>query len=291
MSTSSTADRVTAHFDTLRESLAALVTGAQWLEFLDVQARFPTYSFHNTLAILAQAPHATRVAGYRTWHTVGRHVRQGEHGIAILAPIVRRRDDTNATAAETSAIDHDSSDSEHNRCVGFRVVHVFDIAQTDGDPLPTGPTPHLLTGHTPAELWPALVTLISQSGYRTERAPMPDWCPTANGVTLPDEQLVIVRDDVPDAQAIKTCAHELAHVLLHTTTSEDRQPRPVREIEAESVAYLVCAAHGMDPSGYSFAYLAHWSGGNLELVAATGTRVIGCARYILDHLTTDPSAS
>ena len=290
MSTSSTADRVTAHLDTLREALAALVTGAQWLEFLDVQTRFPTYSFHNTLAILAQAPNATRVAGYRTWQTVGRHVRQGEHGIAILAPIMRRHDHTNTTAPQTSGLDRDSSDNESGRCVGFRVVHVFDIAQTDGDPLPIGPTPHLLTGFAPAGLWPALVALIGQSGYRTERAPMPAWCPTANGVTLTDEQLVIVRDDLPDAQAVKTCAHELAHVLLHTT-SGDREPRPVREIEAESVAYLVCAAHGMDPSGYSFAYLAHWSGGNLELVAATGARVTRCARHILDHLPTNPSAS
>ncbi len=81
-----------------------------------------TFSWHNVCLIASQCPSATRVAGFQTWRTMGRFVRKGEKGIAIMAPIVGRRE------AE--------SDGDNARAiVGFRAAYVFDVEQTDGEPL------------------------------------------------------------------------------------------------------------------------------------------------------------
>jgi antirestriction protein ArdC len=272
-----TEDRVAAHLAALQTSVAELVTGEQWQRYLSVQARFHSYSFWNTLAILRARPNATRLAGFQQWRQLGRHVRKGEHGIAILAPIVR-------TVEQVQTDDASGPAESERRCVGFKVVYVFDVAQTDGDPLPETPAPTTVNGDAPAWLWHALAEQITGAGFHLERGPLPEPWSDANGVTLIEDRQVIVRHDLPDAQAIKTCAHELAHVLLHTG-AHGALPRAVREVEAESVAFIVCsAAAGMDTAGYTLPYVAHWSNGDTALVAATGERTAACARTILDQL-------
>jgi antirestriction protein ArdC len=272
-----TEDRVAVHLATLQSSVAELVTGEQWQRYLSVQARFHTYSFWNTLAILRARPDASRLAGFQQWRRLGRHVRKGEHGIAILAPILR-------TVEQAEPDDAGGSAESGRRCVGFKVVYVFDFAQTDGDPLPDVPAPATVDGDAPVWLWYALAKLIAAAGFHLERGPLPEPWSDANGITLAEDRQVIVRHDLPDAHAIKTCAHELAHVLLHTDENCEL-PRPVREVEAESVAFIVCsAAAGMDTAGYTFSYVAHWSNGDAALVATTGERIAACARTILDRL-------
>jgi hypothetical protein len=169
------------------------------------------------------------------------------------------------------------------RCLGFKVVYVFDVAQTDGAPLPEMPPPETMTGDGPVWLWHALAEQIAGAGFHLERGPLPEPWSDANGITLVDDRRVVVRHDLADAQAIKTCAHELAHVLLHTDET-CALPRAVREVEAESVAFIVCSGGGMDTAGYTLPYVAHWSNGDTALVAATGERVAACARTILDQL-------
>ena len=122
------APSATTFLEELTAGVAELTSSDRWQHFLDVQARFHHYSFLNTLAILVQRPDATRVAGFHAWRQLGRHVRKGEKGIAILAPIVRR-------------IRVQDEDGEEHVLVGapsaFRLVHVFDVAQTDGEELPS----------------------------------------------------------------------------------------------------------------------------------------------------------
>jgi hypothetical protein len=272
-----TEERVAGHLAALQSSVAELVTGEQWRRYLSVQARFHTYSFWNTIAILRARPDASRLAGFQQWRRLGRHVRKGEHGIAILAPIVR-------TVEQVEPDDAGRTAEDARRWVGFMVVYVFDVAQTDGDPLPEIPAPATVQGHGPVWLWYALARQIAGTGFQVERGPLPEPWSDANGITLIEDRRVIVRHDLPDGQAIKTCAHELAHVLLHTGEN-CALPRAVREVEAESVAFIVCSAGGgMDTSGYTLPYVAHWSNGDTELVAATGERVAACARHIVDQL-------
>ncbi len=259
-------DQLTAAHDRIANAVEQLVTGADWQNMLDVAARFHTYSPNNIWLILAQRPDATRVAGYRTWRTLDRWVRKGEHGIAVLAPIVNRNKPADP-----------SDDPQLVKVLrGFKIVHIFDIAQTDGTELPDV-TPTLLTGDAPADAWDMLAAHIADAGFALERGD----CDGANGYTNHTTRTVRVRADVDDSQAVKTLAHELGHVLLHDSTDRTGNDRARMEIEAESVAYLVCHQLDIVSDDYSFAYLARWSNGDTNLIRATAERAITCARRIL----------
>jgi hypothetical protein len=272
-------DRLVEIHDRLVGAVEAMVSGADWQRLLEVASRFHTYSPNNLWLILSQRPHATRVAGFATWRSMGRFVRKGEKGIAILAPMVARR---RADAADESGLT-DAGDDQTDRpsrvLRGFRIVFVFDIAQTDGEPLPEVERPALLDGDAPATLWEALAAQVAAAGFELSRGD----CGGANGVTDFSARTVRVRDDVAPAQAAKTLAHELAHVRLHGGTYA-LGCRGRGEVEAESVAYLVCSAAGLASDGYSFPYVAHWSGGDVAEVRAAAERSISCARSILDAI-------
>jgi len=258
----------------LQDSLHELVTSEDWQRALSVAARFHDYSFANTRLIWAQSIARgltpSRVAGYRAWQDLGRQVRKGERGLQILAPVVRK------VTPDTP------EEEEERRVVGFRVVHVFDIAQTDGDPLPEVPIT-LVEGDLPSH-WDRVRGLVTESGFDLQVAD-PDRLGEANGVTDWNRREVVVRASLPGAQRFKTAVHELAHIRLHDPNSNGRPScRGIVEVEAESVAYMVCAGLGIDSSGYSLGYVASWSGGDLTKVAATANRVIGCASEVLAQL-------
>jgi antirestriction protein ArdC len=256
----------------------SLTSGEDWGRYLAVASRFHRYSFLNTLAILVQRPDATRVAGYQRWRSLGRQVRRGEYGIRILAPLAYRvaaDPDGSGTVEETTG--------ERRVLRGFRVATVFDISQTDGDALPSPPV-RVLDGDAPAALRADLVALIEAEGFGYSLGPLPGH-PGALGVTDYDARHVTVRPDLAPAQHAKTTAHELAHVLLHGPGRTES--RVMAEIEAESVAYVVCSAAGVDADAYSFGYVAAWSAGDLAAVRATGERVLACARQVLDRLGLD----
>lgn len=254
--------------DQLQGAFQAMTTGEDWQRMLQVASTFHRYSFNNVMLILMQRPDATRVAGYRAWQQLGRHVRKGETALRIFAPIVRK-----------DAADDDAGDTtEQRRLVGFKAVPVFDVSQTEGDPLPDVEMPRLLNGEAPAGLWDALAAQVADLGYDLTRAD----CTPANGMTEWTTRTVTVRPDVDDAQAVKTLAHELAHVRLHEPSALPADHhRGRREVEAESVAYIVCHHYGLPTDDYSLPYVAGWSGGDRDIVRETAERVTACARAVL----------
>lgn len=276
MGSTRTADRtdvVDRLHEQLRDSLAELVTSEDWQRALAVAARFHDYSFANTRLIWAQSLargfSPTRVAGYRAWQELGRQVRKGEKGLQILAPVIRK------------VTPEDGSDEER-RVVAYRVVHVFDIAQTDGEPLPEVAAA-LLEGELPIH-WNHVTKLIADAGFGFQVAD-DHRLGEANGITDWQRRDVVVRASLSGAQRFKTAVHELAHIRLHEPASDDRPAcRGIVEVEAESVAYMVCAALGIDSAGYSLPYVASWSGGDVTKVSATANRVIGCARTVLTEI-------
>jgi DNA primase len=335
------ADKLESLHTTLAEQVAALTGGHDWQRWLAVAARLPNYSLNNVLLIAAQRPQATAVAGFGAWKALGRQVDKGEKGIAILAPIVRRthpgtaagplRPEDSRTDTATRAglptpgpeMPSDSTDARAGtgRAVsGFKVAYVFDVSQTSGRPLATQPAPALLAGQAPDGLWDALAAQVTERGFTLRRA---DCGEGVNGLTHYGQRTVTVRPDVDDAQAVKTLAHELAHVLLHDPTSPTAaavpplptlaglvpagqtavtQCRGRLEVEAESVAYLITASHGLDTGSYTFAYVAAWASSidaatatNPDtIVQQTATRVLAAARTIQASLditatTADPS--
>jgi DNA primase catalytic core len=272
----------------LEESVRKLVTSDDWLAALKVASRFHDYSFANTMLIVAEAERRgltpTRVAGYRKWQELGRQVRRGEKGIPILAPLVRKVAGTEPDQPHPPDADQ-RKEQEETRLVGFRVVHVFDITQTDGPPLPDI-TPRQLVGDLPRQ-WDQLVEMITGAGF-TLGFDDPAVLDGANGITHWDRRHVTLRNDLSGAQRFKTAAHELGHIRLHDPHGGTRPAcRGVVEVEAESVAYIVSASAGIDTATYSLPYVAAWAKGDTAVVARTAQRVIDCARSILPGLERD----
>jgi hypothetical protein len=150
----------------------------------------------------------------------------------------------------------------------------------DGDiPEPIRPT--LLAGEGPEGAWDVLAQLVEDRGFRIEREQLFP----ANGTTSMTTKVVTVADRLDDAAAVKTLAHELAHVVLHSDPNCDYHANRGRcEVEAESVAYLVCCELGLETDTYSFPYVASWANGEVKVVTAAADRVLGCARGILEQL-------
>ncbi|CCH86260.1 conserved protein of unknown function [Modestobacter italicus] len=290
------AARIAALHDQIGEQVEALTADPQWRAMLDAAAKFHTYSLNNQMLIELQAARLgispTRVAGFGTWKALGRSVLKGSTGLAVLAPCTYTPKDTptdqavpvpapgTGTAGEPSGGDADQR-APGRVLRGFRVAHVFDISQTEGDPLPEI-TPELLTGDAPDALWQALATQVAGHGYTLTR----EACGQANGLTDPAARTVRVRPDVADAQAVKTLAHELAHIECgHTADGFDYTGcRGRAEAEAESVAYIVTAWAGLDSGTYTVPYVAAWSAGDTDVVRAAAATVTAAARRILDHL-------
>ncbi len=171
----------------LKDALQTLVTSEDWQRALTVAARFHTYSFANTQLIwsqsMARGVTPTRVAGYRAWRKLNRQVRRGERGLAILAPLTRK-------------VDSEEGDEQH-RLFGFKAVHVFDISQTDGEPLHEI-RPSLVEGDLPTE-WGVVTSLIADAGFSLE-VTEPERLGEANGITDYERRQVVVRASLPGAQ-------------------------------------------------------------------------------------------
>jgi antirestriction protein ArdC len=228
----------------LAERVASITTSQDWMAWIKFsRTMHRNRSLNNQLLIWMQDPEATWCLGFRAWQGQKRWVRKGEKGIRIWAPV-------------TQKADADAEDDSRT-IAGFRLVTVFDVRQTDGhNPLPEQPLPALLSGDAPNRLWERLAILIHENGFVLERGD----CGPANGWTNFTTRTVRVRDDVDDAQATKTLAHELGHVLMHEPSLHvAANCRGHREVEAETFATLVCDLAGLDTCGYSVPYVASWS--------------------------------
>ena len=295
-----TAQRIAAAQETLAAEIEALQSGEDWQRFLSLQARLHAYSPNNCALIAAQHaqafadhlvddPDPGYVAGFALWRSLGRSVNRGQHGYAVLAP--RRYDrrvavdaDGNSRPVQTGEPMTEGETLTTRRVLaGFRVEYVFSVHQTSGPDLPEAPLPQLLAGEAPEGLGAAVLGLIEGRGFRVDTVPDSESIGGANGRTDWTSRSVVVRADVDDAQMTKTLVHEAAHVLLHGEPPGQFLPRALKEVEAESVAFVVAASHGMATDDYSFPYVATWAGGKdpAKAVAATQARVAQVARTII----------
>ncbi len=264
-------DKAQQLVDRLHDEVKSLVSGADWTAMLKMAAKFHTYSASNILLILAQRPDASQVAGFKTWRTTGRTVMKGEKGIAILAPMIGKK----------TVLDPETGREKVVHFVrGFRVVHVFDIAQTSGPAIAAPPQAKLLTGEAPPGLEEHITSEIKRQGF-TVNFPEVWTDGAANGWARHDTKEVAIKPGLSPAQRTKTLTHELGHVLLHDGTEYARGQRGRVEVEAESVAFVVCQAAGLETDDYSLPYVAGWSGGDMKLVLETASRVIDAATKVL----------
>lgn len=217
--------------------------------YLSAMARFHNYSFGNIISIARQKPTATRVAGYSTWKELGRFVKKGEKGIQILAPVVgfRRRkaeDDDEQNEMEATAT--------RRVLVGFRIVHVFDVSQTEGADLPE--YEQNVTGEVGAYR-SRLIDFLSGQNIALE---FNENIAPAYGVSYGGR--IALLPGQPEAQEFVTLVHEIAHELLHRAERRTFTTKTVRETEAEAVAFVVGAAIGLEMGTASSDYIQMYNG-------------------------------
>lgn len=259
----------------LSVGIANLTTSEKWTQYLDVQSKFYRYSPNNVMLILLQNPYATRVAGYNAWKALDRQVMAKESALRILAPMRYKREDP-----------PEGEDAREIR--GFKLVPVFDISQTEGPDLPD--VVSKLEGLAPEGVFVKLTEFAHGIGFRVER---PESLESgANGDTTHSEGRIRVVSSNSEAQQAKTLAHEIAHALLHDPGVEATKDleRGLKELEAESAAYVICTALGMETSDYSFGYVASWAGGAPEALQGIKTstgRIQRAATAVLKTLEVD----
>ncbi len=266
------AERISELTDQLAAGIQDLASTGQWIAYLDFQAKFPHYSFGNVMLILLQCPEATMVMPYGkpekpgTWMHIGRHAIKGETALYIRKPTFKK------VEAE------DSPDGRERTEMHFIWVPVFDVSQTEGDPIPEDGV-HLLDGEDPDGILALTVKFIESKGLTVEFVPnIPG--SQANG-DCDYSRVRICTDGRSLLQQAKTALHEAAHMLLHEGSL---LPRELKELEAESVAYVTAQCVGLQTSDYSFGYVLGWSGGGdkaRDAIKASGSRIHDAAKTIL----------
>jgi antirestriction protein ArdC len=255
--------------DALKELAGALREGKSeaLLTYLDSMSRFHQYSFGNCLLIAIQRPDATLVAGFHRWKQLGRWVRSGEKGIAILAPLISRRKAIDEEPEEAN----DSEDANPRKLRGFRVVHVFDISQTEGNDLPKLGD---IEGD-PGEKLQRVEEMIQEKGIELS------YVESLGGALGRSEGgKISVLSTLGLAETFSVLVHELAHELLHRGDRRKETTKVIRETEAEAVAYVVSKAIGLSLSTKSSDYIQLWSGDqdvlmqSLELIREVASHVI-----------------
>jgi len=250
--------------DELHQITDKLEKGVKYKQFLNVMAKFPRYSVNNTMLIMMQRPDAQLCQSFTGWKQMGRYVKKGEKGISILAPAPYKieREQTKLDEKGRPVFDADGEPVKEKVEVtirAFKVVKTFDLSQTDGKELPTiGPSE--LVGNI--EGYPKLLQALQEISPVPVSFELIDG--DAKGFYHLEDKKIVVQDGMSEVQTIKTLLHEMAHEKLH---DKDNVPeakdisRNGKEVEAESVAYVVCQHYGINTSDYSFSYVAGWTEG------------------------------
>ena len=248
-------EKIKAALERIDNSLAAINTDEDWLKFLCFQAQFYNYSFGNAMLIFSQNPNATYVKGYKAWNQLGRYVKKGSKGLAILAPCIRKVEVFKEP--ENKNLYHDEEAEKEIRKVvsGFRIAYVYDIADTDGDDsmLPVLVTGLAGNGEQEKEIYERLLGVISKEHCVQEVSGT-----ASKGSFNLETKVISIRDDLEYLQKIKTLLHEYAHLLDFQMHPEDDISRNRRELIAESVAFIVSLRLGLDTSRYSMSYIKSW---------------------------------
>ncbi|WP_104091819.1 ArdC-like ssDNA-binding domain-containing protein [Arthrobacter sp. GMC3] len=315
----SSEDRLAALTQQLQSLLEnAISTPGRWHMLLDTSATLWRYSGGNIALLLAQTEERGQqqpllVAGFREWERHGRNVLKGEHALWVLAPRTAAKDtekNPEADATPTSVVADQNcggtQENAHRRIVGWRAQAVFDVSQTEGQPIYV-PRPMVDVGSSTVELWPSLVKYAQNQGFTVEQS-MSQYG-LSSGYTDFAGRKIQVGAWLGQEQRFAVLAHELGHVCLHGPDDKLGKlygsglgHRGLAEVEAESVAYTVLRAHGIDRSAQSSSYLAGWAdqvvaveqsklfgsatgkepASRLEIARSTLARVTSASRSILD---------
>ncbi len=253
------------------EGVKAYFESDKYREYLKFASKFTDYSARNTLLINMQKPDATLVAAFGKWKQLGRNVERGEKGIEILAPVVYKTNMIEKT--DRPAVDefgnklYNDDGTEKMETIekpmtglAFKKTYVFDVSQTSGEEIPEF-TSELHGDIDSAKKEAVFAALKKVTGIDIE---FKDIKGGSKGYYSYVNNQIVIKAGMSDAQTLKTAFHEAAHCLLHDPKKNivtNKSPRNEKEVQAESVAFMVSEKFGIDTSEYSFPYIASWSDG------------------------------
>lgn len=249
----------------LEQGVQELFTSERYREYLNTMAKFHNYSFNNTLLITMQRPDATLVAGYQAWQKkFNRHVLRGEKGIQIISPApIREKEEVEKIDPETNepilkANGQPETEIIEHVIPRFKVATVFDVSQTEGEPLPDLGGADLTGQVADFTVFMEAIRNISPVPIRFAEIEG-----TSHGYYHNTDKEIVIKSGMSESQTMKTAIHEVTHALLHDRDLMEEQgvekDKMTKEVEAESVAYIVCQHLRLDSSEYSFPYIAGWS--------------------------------
>lgn len=275
----------------LEKSIQDFMESEKYKTFLSSIAKFHNYSLNNQILIAVQKPDSTLCAGYTTWQKQNRYVKKGEKGIRIICPAPYKKeylkDVIDKTTGKPELLPDGRTKQEIVQKVipFFKVGYVYDISQTEGQPLPE--IADILEGDLDEGLKSLKEAMLQASPVPVCFQPIDG---ETNGFYSPAAGEIVVDSTLSEKQSLKTLIHETAHALLHNPeASSSQSTRETKEVEAESVAYVVCQYFGLDTSDYSFGYIAGWSSGkevpelraSLENIRNTSNEIISNVEQIL----------
>ena len=288
LNSQNSAERMKEITDRLETGIQELFESERYKAYLTTMSKFHSYSFNNTLLIAMQG--GQLVAGYNKWRdNFHRNVKKGEKAIKILAPapFKAKKEVQKLDAQGRPVMGKDGkpvTEVQEIQVPAFKIVSVFDVSQTEGEPLPSIGVEEL-TGSV--ERYGEFFKALEQT------SPVPigfeDIPGGSHGYYHLTEKRIAIQAAMSELQTLKTAIHEIAHSKLHAIDPEapaieqaDRPDSRTREVQAESVAYAVCQHYGLDTSDYSFGYVAGWSSGkelkelkaSLETIRATAHELI-----------------
>lgn len=274
----------------LESGVSDFFTSEKYGEYLKTMTKFHRYSFNNTLLIAMQRPEATLVTGYRNWQSMGRQVKKGEKGITILAPAPKKQKKAQALYDQNQMPVLDEQGNQKYEEVEvviprFKATTVFDIDQTEGEPIQTIAPEELTEAVQDFDLFIQAITDISPVPIRFDEIEG-----SAKGYYDNANKEIVIREGMSESQTIKTAIHECGHAMLHDRdlmlASGIKKDRETKEVEAESVAYSVCSAFQIETSDYSFPYIAGWSSGrDMKELRSSMDTIRQTAGKMVDDLT------
>lgn len=294
---SKTKERLKDITDSIETGIKELFESDKYKSYLQTMSRFHKYSLNNTILITMQKPDATLVAGFNKWRDgFSRHVKKGEKGIKIIAPTPykikeqREKLDPQTKAPILDAGGKVQTEEVEIKIPMYRVVSVFDVSQTYGDPLPT--LASNLTGNV--EQFEVFMEAIKRTApVPIAIKPLPD---NTDGYYHTEDKRIAIREGMSEVQTVSAAIHEVAHSLLHNREMEkelqaqqNENAKPIKpkdrnteEVEAESISFAVCNYYGIQTADNSLGYIAAWSKGkelaelraSLETINKTSSELI-----------------
>jgi antirestriction protein ArdC len=262
-------DLITRQVD---EKLHDFMKDGKYKEVLIAMGNLGKYSLNNQIYILLQKPDAVTVHGMKKWNVMGRHVIPGEKSIKIFSPIIKTVEKESKDNEGNPILDKDGKPEKQRKqvVVGFEQGYVFDVSQTDGKPLDVFKFDEKKAVENKDKILKGLADVVKEKGYTISYATAEELGQGVYGLCDRENHRIKILEGMSDLQEVSTTVHECGHALAHTDYRKDfegltpMEKKEIKEVEAESIACVVCTFLGLDTQNFNFSYIAGWSDGDIE---------------------------